>query len=162
TGDPPGVTSLPVGERADRLAESTVAVRVAAVLSFYRYHGEVHGVPVAGRLYRAGRRSSRYLPGLTHLARGAGQARPAVRVPRQDHPAGARVKSGRYRRIYVSDALERLHSEYVWQLCDADAHRALDLENHFVFVNLHRGRWLAPLRPETVYDRVAALKRRLG
>ena len=83
-------------------------------------------------------------------------------VPRQDHPAGVRCKSGRYRRIYISDELERLHSEYVWQLCDADAHRRSDLENHFVFVNLHRGRWLAPLRPETVYDQVAALKRRLG
>jgi hypothetical protein len=32
------------------------------------------------------------------------------------------------------------------------------LQNHFVFVNLHRGRWLAPLRPESVYDQVAALK----
>ena len=29
--------------------------------------------------------------------------------------------------------------------------------DHFVFVNLHRGQWLAPLRPETVYDLVAAL-----
>ncbi len=83
-------------------------------------------------------------------------------VPRQDHPAGVRCKSGRYRRIYISDELERLHSEYVWQLCDADAHRLVDLANHFVFVNLHRGQWLAPLRPESVYDQVAALKRRLG
>ena len=83
-------------------------------------------------------------------------------VPRQDHPAGARVKSGRYRRIFISDDLERLHSEYVWQLCDADAHRVVDLDGHFVFVNLHRGQWLAPMRPETVYDLVASLKRRLG
>ena len=69
-------------------------------------------------------------------------------IPRQDHPAGVRCKSGRYRRIYISDELERLHSEYVWQLCDADAHRLVDLQNHFVFVNLHRGQWLAPLRPQ--------------
>jgi len=73
-----------------------------------------------------------------------------------------RCKSSRYRRIYISDELERLHSEYIWQLCDADAHRVVDLGNHFVFVNLHRGQWLAPLRPESVYDQVAALKRRLG
>jgi integrase len=73
-----------------------------------------------------------------------------------------RCKSGRYRRIYISDELERLHSEYVWQLCDADAHRLVDLPDHFVFVNLRGGRWLAPLRPETVYDQVSALKRRLG
>jgi site-specific recombinase XerD len=240
TGEPPGVTRLPVGDSGPVLAESTVAARVAAVLSFYRYHEQVHQVPVAGRLYRLGRRSARYLPGLTHLARGRGQRRPVVRlrspaagrptpvlqpaqvqaildgcarwddatgewvgsvrdrllfatlaetgmrlgealstrhcdwhvgrgdtpfievVPRQDHPAGARVKSGRYRRIYISDTLERLHSEYVWQLCDADAHRALDLEQHFVFVNLRRGRWLAPMRPESVYDLVGSLKRRLG
>ncbi|MGO9081225.1 MAG: tyrosine-type recombinase/integrase, partial [Streptosporangiaceae bacterium] len=197
-----------------------------------------HAVPVADRLYRAGRRAGRYLPGLVHL-RGGPQAGPAVRlragarrpvpvltpaqieaildecarwdgaagtwaglvrdrlllsalaetgmrlgealsvkhcdwhagrggtpfievVPRQDHPAGARVKNSRYRRIFISDGLERLHSEYVWQLCDAGAHRVLDLENHFVFVNLRRGEWLAPMRPETVYDLVASLKRRLG
>lgn len=64
-------------------------------------------------------------------------------VPRQDYPAGVRCKSSRCRRVYVSDELERLHSEYIWQLCDADAHRAVDLGNHFVFVNLHRGQWLA-------------------
>ena len=76
-------------------------------------------------------------------------------VPRQDHPAGVRCKSSRYRRIYISDELERLHSEYVWQLCDAGAHLEVDLAGHFVFVNLRRGRWLAPMRPETVYDQVA-------
>jgi integrase len=83
-------------------------------------------------------------------------------VPRQDHPAGVRCKSSRYRRIYISDELERLHSGYVWQLCDAGAHQAVDLAGHFVFVNLRRGQWLAPMRPETVYDKVAALKRMLG
>jgi site-specific recombinase XerD len=239
TGDPPGVSRFPVGEGGQTAAESTVAVRVAAVLSFYRYHGEVHQVPVAGRLYRLGTRGGRYMPELAHLQRGRERPRSLVRlrdntsrptplltprqveailngcarwdaasgqwsgsvrnrllfatlaetgvrlgeclstrhcdwhagrggspfievVPRQDHPAGLRVKSGRYRRIYISDELERLHSEYVWQLCDADAHRVLDLENHFVFVNLYRGQWLAPLRPETVYDLVDALKRQLG
>jgi integrase/recombinase XerD len=238
TGRPPGVAVLPGAGPAGGLAEATVAVRVAAVLSFYRYHADVHGVPVAGWLHRAGRRAGRYLPALAHLRQGQ-QPRPAVRirrpdngpmpvlapgqiqaildecarwdaaagswagsvrnrllfaalagtglrlgeclstrhcdwhagrggtpfievVPRQDHPAGARVKNSRGRRIYISDDLERLHSEYLWQLCDAGAHQALDLENHFVFVNLRRGRWLAPLRPETVYDLVAALKRRLG
>jgi integrase/recombinase XerD len=239
TGEPPGVARLPVGERGRVAAESTVSARVTAVLSFYRYHGDVHQVPVAGRLYRVSARGGRYVPGLAHLDRGQERLRPAVRlrgtasrpvplltprqveaildgcarwdagrgewagsvrnrllfaalaetgmrlgeclstrhcdwpagrggtpfidvVPRQDHPAGARVKNSRYRRIYVSDELERLHSEYLWQLCDAGAHQVLDLENHFVFVNLDRGRWLAPLRPETVYDLVAALKRRLG
>ena len=48
------------------------------------------------------------------------------------------------------------------RLCEADAHRALDLDGHFVFVNLDRGQRLAPLRPETVYDLVTTPKRRLG
>lgn len=237
TGDPVGVARLPVGAQPEGPAESTVSARVTAVLSFYRYHGEAHQVPVAGRLYRFGARGGRYLPGLVHLNRE--RARPAVRlrgttprptplltprqveailnccarwdearsqwsgsvrdrllfatlaetgmrlgeclstrhcdwhagrgstpfvevIPRQDHPAGVRSKSGRHRRIYISDDLERLHSEYIWQLCDTDAHRAVDLENHFVFVNLRRGEWLAPLRPETVYDLVTSLKRKLG
>jgi integrase/recombinase XerD len=238
TGHPAGVAALPGTRLAGGLGEQTVAVRVAAVLSFYRYHRDVHAVPVADLLYRAGRHSGRYRPGLVHLRGGPG-AEPAVRlravsrrpvpvlapqqieaildacarwdpaagtwdgsvrnrlllatlaetgmrlgealsarhcdwhagrggtpfvevVPRQDHPAGARVKNSRYRRIYISDELERLHSEYVWQLCDAGAHRVVDLESHFVFVNLRRGRWLAPMRPETVYDLAASLKRQLA
>jgi integrase/recombinase XerD len=239
SGEPAGVTRLPVCELPGGPAESTVAARVTAVLSFYRYHADVRQVPVAGRLYRMSSHDGRYVPGLAHLRRGRERTGPAVRVrrpaarpvplltpgqveaivdgcarwdpasgqwsgsvrdrllfaalaetgmrlgellstrhcdwhagrgetpfievvPRQDHPAGVRCKSSRYRRIYISDELERLHSEYVWQLCDADAHRVVDLGNHFVFVNLHRGQWLAPLRPESVYDQVAALKRRLG
>ena len=239
SGEPAGVTRLPVGDQPEGPAESTVAARVTAVLSFYRYHADVHQVPVAGRLYRMSSHGGRYVPGLVHLQRGRERPGPAVRVrrtasrpvplltpgqveaivdgcarwdpasgqwsgsvrdrllfaalaetgmrlgevlstrhcdwragrgqtpfieviPRQDHPAGVRCKSGRYRRIYISDELERLHSEYVWQLCDADAHRLVDLPDHFVFVNLRGGRWLAPLRPETVYDQVNALKRRLG
>jgi integrase/recombinase XerD len=239
SGEPAGVTRLPVGEQSGGLAESTVAARITAVLSFYRYHADVHQVPVAGRLYRMSGHSGSYVPGLVHLQRGRDRPGPAVRVrrtaarpvplltpgqveaildacarwdpesgqclgsvrdrllfatlaetgmrlgevlstrhcdwhagrggtpfieviPRQDHPAGVRSKSGRYRRIYVSDELERLHSEYLWQLCDADAHRLVDLPGHFAFVNLHRGQWLSPLRPESVYDQVAALKRKLG
>jgi site-specific recombinase XerD len=242
TGDPVGVRRLPGVEGANEAtaADSTVSLRVAAVLSLYRFHADVHDVPVAGRLYRiSGRGRSRYVRGLAHVDRRSSQASPMVRVrgrparptpvlspeqvtaivdgcarfdastgcwqgsvrdrllfatlnetgvrlgeclslrhcdwhvgrggtpfievvPRQDHPAGARVKNSRYRRIYISDELERLHSEYVWQLCDADAHRAVDLENWWVFVNLRRGEWLAAMRPETVYDLVDTLKRRLG
>jgi integrase/recombinase XerD len=239
TGVPAGVTLLRHGGRTEGPAESTVAARVTAVLSFYRYHDDVHQVPVAGRLYRVSGRGGRYVPGLAHLGRGCQRPGSAVRVrraaarpvplltpaqveaivdgcarweagsgqwsgqvrdrllfaalaetgmrlgellstrhcdwhagrggtpfievvARQDHPAGVRCKSSRYRRIYISDELERLHSEYVWQLCDAGAHQAVDLAGHFVFVNLLRGQWLAPMRPETVYDKVAALKRMLG
>jgi integrase/recombinase XerD len=239
TGLPGGVALLPGAAEAACPAESTVAARVTAVLSFYRYHADAHQVPVADRLYRPGGRAGRYVPGLAHLQRGGQRPGAAVRVrraaarpvplltpgqvdaildacarrdassgqwagsvrdrllfaalaetgmrlgellstrhcdwhagrggtpfieviPRQDHPAGVRCKSSRYRRIYISDELERLHSEYVWQLCDAGAHREVDLAAHFVLVNLRRGRWLAPMRPETVYDKVASLKRALG
>jgi len=239
TGLPAGVARLPAAEEDGRLAESTIASRVTAVLSFYRYHADVGQVPVAGRLYRAGALSGQYLPGLVHLRRDVQRPAPAVRVrqpaarpvpvltpaqvkaivdacakwdpasgewtgsvrdrllfaalaetgmrlgellstrhcdwhagrgqtpfvevvPRQDHPAGVRCKSGRYRRIYISDELERLHSEYIWQLCDAGAHDQVDLQGHFVFVNLRGGQRLAPMRPETVYDKVAALKRQLS
>ena len=239
TGLPARVAPLPAAAGAEGPSESTIAARVTAVLSFYRYHADAHQVPVADRLYRAGGRAGRYVPGLAHLQRGRQRPGPAVRVrraaarpvplltpvqvdaildgcarqdpgsgqwsgsvrdrllfaalaetgmrlgellstrhcdwhagrggtpfievvPRQDHPAGVRCKTSRYRRIHISDELERLHSEYVWQLCDAGAHLETDLAGHFVLVNLRRGRWLAPMRPETVYDKVASLKRRLG
>ncbi len=77
TGNPAGVTRLPVGEQAERLAESTVAARVTAVLSFYRYHADVGQVPVAGRLYRMSSHGGRYVRGWCTCS-GAGTA-PAQR-----------------------------------------------------------------------------------
>lgn len=81
-------------------------------------------------------------------------------VPRQDHPHGARVKSGRHRRLYVGDDLEALYAAYVWELVDAgiDLH-VPDLPSHFVFVNTNRAPFFSPLRAETVYDRVKILTR---
>ena len=81
-------------------------------------------------------------------------------IPRQDHPHGARVKSGRARRIYIGDDLEALYSAYVWELVDAGIDLTIaDVASHFVFVNTSREPMWAPLRPETVYDRVRALTR---
>lgn len=74
TGQPAGEPLCPV-RFLRGLAEPTVAVRPTAVLSFCRYHRDVHGAPVADRLYRAGRRSGRYLPGLVHPRSG-----PAVKL----------------------------------------------------------------------------------
>jgi len=241
SGEVPGVTRLPIpGDAGAQRAESTVATRVAAVASFYRYHEDAHGVTVASRLYRAsGRhRRSRYVSALAHTARGEGRefvvrtrrgdGRPvpvfspdqvrailddcarldplsgewegalrdrlvfatlaetgtrlgeclALRhcdwhtgrgatpyleiVPRDDHPHGLRVKYGRHRKVYVSDDLERLYSEYLWQLVDAGAAEKIDLEDHYVFVNLSRGERLAPMRPETVYAKVRTVKAHLG
>ena len=60
-------------------------------------------------------------------------------VPREDHPHGLRVKNGGYRKIFVSDELDRLYGEYLWQLCDAGADVAVgDLDSWWVFVNLAR------------------------
>lgn len=95
-----------------------------------------------------------------HTGRGA---TPYVEVvPRDDHPHGLRVKYGRFRRVYVSDDLERLYSEYTWQLVEAGAADELVLEDHWVFVNLAKGQRFAPLRPETVYAKVRSVKAHLG
>jgi integrase/recombinase XerD len=80
-----------------------------------------------------------------------------------DHPHGMRAKYGRFRRVYVSDDLERLYSEYLWWLIDAGAAEAVvDLEGHWVFVNVSRGERFAALRPESVYAKVRAVKAHLG
>jgi site-specific recombinase XerD len=82
-------------------------------------------------------------------------------VPHEEHPHGQVTKGRRGRRIYIGDDLERLYSEFVWQLVDAGAAEAQDpLDGWWVFVNLDREPWLAPIRPENVYDRVKALRRR--
>ncbi len=45
-GTPPGVVLLdPAAAAPPRLAESTLATRLAAVVSFYRYHHDAHGIP---------------------------------------------------------------------------------------------------------------------
>lgn len=53
--------------------------------------------------------------------------------------------------VYVSDELDRLYGEYVWQLCEAGADLATDdLDATCVFVNLDREPRFAPWRPESV------------
>jgi hypothetical protein len=42
--------------------------------------------------------------------------------------------------VYVSDRLDRLYGEYVWQLCEAGADLAVaDFDATCVFVNLNAG-----------------------
>ncbi|HMH37765.1 MAG TPA: hypothetical protein VK584_12610, partial [Streptosporangiaceae bacterium] len=43
---------------------------------------------------------------------------PFIQVVPRDHPHGARVKGGRGRRIYISDELERLYGDYLWDLAE--------------------------------------------
>ncbi|ETA01198.1 site-specific recombinase XerD [Frankia sp. CcI6] len=237
SGDGPDVVSIE--PRAARVAESTVANRLRAMTSCYRYH-ELNGVPLGGdlvRLVHGGRAA--YRPMLEHVARRRGRERAVVRVrtpsrqappvltPSQielicdtcatfdaatgrwqgqvrdrllwsllaesglrlgealglqhrdwhtgrgdtpflevvprEHPHRVRVKGGRYRRIYVSDVLDRLYGEYLWQLCDAGVDQAVaDLDTAPVFVNVAGGTRFAPWRPETVYDLVRRLRRDLA
>jgi integrase len=82
-------------------------------------------------------------------------------VPREDHPHGLRVKNGGYRKIFVSDELDRLYGEYLWRLCEAGADVAVgDLDSWWVFVNLAREPRFQPLRAETVAWQVRRLRRR--
>jgi site-specific recombinase XerD len=234
----PIVAGVPAGRRVP--AEATVAARLAAVVSFYRFQHDVHGR--GATLARASARSvrpGRYRPMLAHLdgrrdrrasplrLRSSAPAPPPVLTPVQvaailedcacferergewrgslrdrllfatlaetgvrvgealclthadwhagrgetpfievvprEHPHGQRTKGGRRRRIYVSDTLERLYSDYLWLLADvADrAGRVLE-DDWFVFVNLAREPLFRALRPESVYALVGRLRRRLG
>jgi integrase len=88
---------------------------------------------------------------------------PSIEVVPRDHPHGVRVKGGRYRRVFISDALDRLHGEYLWQVCDAGADLAVpDMDAAPVFVNLAGGTRFAPWRPESVYDLVGRLPQDLA
>jgi site-specific recombinase XerD len=237
SGDGPQVTSIVA--RSARFAESTIATRLRAVTSCYRFH-EFNGVELGGDLVRlvAGARAA-YRPMLEHVARQRGRDRAVVRVrlPRRaappvltpgqitaicdacacvdtatgewsgrvrdrllwallaetglrlgealslqhrdwhtgrgdtpfievvprDLPHGVRVKGGRYRRLFISDELDRLYGEYLWQLCDAGADTAVDdLDAAQLFVNLAGGTRFAPWRPESVYDLVGRLHRDLA
>ncbi len=87
---------------------------------------------------------------------------PFIEVVDREHPHGVRAKSG-YRRLYVSDDLDRLYGEHVWRLCEAGADlAAADFDASYVFVNLDREPRFAPWRPESVYDVVERLRRRLA
>lgn len=95
-----------------------------------------------------------------HVGRGG---TPYVEVVPKEHPHGQRAKGGRHRRVYVSDSLERLYSDYLWLLAEAaeEAGRVVE-DGWFVFVNLAREPRFAPIRPENVYATVRRLRRALG
>ena len=238
TGEGPRVTSIV--PCASRFSESTIATRLRAVTSFYRFH-EGSGVPLGAdlvRLVHGGR--AVYRPMLEHVARRHGRERAVVRVrapwrvpppvltpaqidavcdacawrdeasgqysgrvrdrllwellaetglrlgealglqhrdwhtgrgdtpfievvPREGLPHGVRVKGQRYRRVFISDELDRLYGEYLWQLCDAGADLAVpDLDAAQVLVNLAGGARFGPWRPDSVYALVRRLRRDLA
>jgi site-specific recombinase XerD len=80
SGDEPRLASIE--RRPARFSEGTVALRLQAVCSLYRYH-HFNGVEAASRLYErvfSGRHT--YKPMLEHLARRRGHERRVVRVAR--------------------------------------------------------------------------------
>ena len=220
----------PAAVAGSRPAEATLATRLAAVVSFYRYHHDMHGVaPALARAWSGPPRRSRYRAFLAHLdgrsraswrspmpvrprrrevcplltpaqvgallsacatrdkVTGAwsGSLRnrllfatlaetgmrlgevlcltnadwhpgsggtPFIEVVPRDHPHGCRVKGGRGRRIYVSDELERLYGDYLWDLADRAGQAGREVSDEwFCFVNLDGEPRFAPLRPERVY-----------
>jgi len=77
---------------------------------------------------------------------------PFIEVVPRSHPHGARVKGGRGRRIYVSDELERLYGDYLWELAERAGRAGLEVSDEwFCFVNLDGEPRFAPMRPERVY-----------
>ena len=93
---------------------------------------------------------------------GRGQT-PFIEVVPREHPHGQRTKGGRPRRVYVSDSLERVYSDYLWFLADlADASGRVLEDGWFVFVNLACEPRFSAMRPESVYALVRRLRRRLG
>lgn len=77
--------------------------------------------------------------------------------PREDAGRRLRIKNQQYRRVYVSDELDDLYGEYLFLLFDMGV---IVADDGPVFVNLFRGQFGRPLRPETVYDWIEGFKRR--
>ncbi|MFB9624853.1 tyrosine-type recombinase/integrase [Nonomuraea helvata] len=223
--------------RPSRFAESTIEVRLRAVVSFYGYH-LLNGVSVGADLHRVVHGGgTAYKPLLEHIARRSGRRRTVIRVRRRrsvpptltpgqiericevsaswdddvrewrgsvrnrllwcllaetglrlgealglqhrdwhtgcgdtpflevvprEHAHQVRAKSG-YRRLFISDDLDRLYGEYVWQLCEAGADLVTDdFDSTCVFVNLEREPRFAPWKPDSVYDLVDRLRRELA
>ena len=84
-GTPPGVVLLdPAAAAGPGLAESTLATRLAAVVGFYRYHHDAHGVaPALARAWSGPPRRRRYRAFLAHLD---GRSRTSRRSPMPVRP----------------------------------------------------------------------------
>jgi site-specific recombinase XerD len=236
SGDVPSRQPGRARRTADRLADATIEVRLAALSSFYEFHE--HSGVIAPRL-RGDRRPSPFRPFLAHLqdrrtrepaallprrrihtgptpvllpdqvrlildaaatrsdGRWMGNLRnrfllevlaetglrlgeamglrhsdfvvgrggtPYIEViPREDNPNAARVKGMRWRRVFVSDRLERLYGEYLWLLADlADTHGLPLEDDQPVFVNTAGAPLLAMMGVNSVYRFTNRLHARLG
>lgn len=84
----------------------------------------------------------------------------AVQIVPRPHPYGLVPKSGG-RRVFIGSKLDQLYSDYVWWLCELGADVAVeDWDGAYVFCNVRRPPLFKPLRPESVYAHLAAVKRR--
>ena len=84
------------------------------------------------------------------------------RSSRARHPHGLRVKGGAYRRIYISDELDRLYGEYLVELCERGADVAVeDLDAGTCSSTSQREPRFSPMRVESVYALVRRLRREL-
>lgn len=89
-----------------------------------------------------------------------GGENPYLEVVPRPHPHGARVKGGNYRKIYISDDLDQLYAEHLWQLCDLGMDLVTPrMDEAYVFVNLLGSHRFGPIRPETIYKLVARISR---
>ena len=96
TGDGPQVVSIE--RRPARFAESTIAARLQAVLSCYRYH-YFNGVAFGGDLGRLVNGRGGYKPVLEHVARRAGRRQAVIRVRRPGKQPPPLLTPGQIERI---------------------------------------------------------------
>lgn len=84
-----------------------------------------------------------------------------VSIVQRPHPYGLATKSGA-RRVHIGSRLDRLYADYVWWLCDQGADALVDdWDSAYIFCNTQRQPLFGPLRPESVYAHLRAVKRRL-
>lgn len=83
----------------------------------------------------------------------------SVQITPRDHPHGLLPKSGA-RSVFVSSRLDRLYGDYVWWLCDRGADVVIeDWDAAYIFCNVFRKPFFAPLRTESVYAHLNRMKR---
>lgn len=92
---------------------------------------------------------------------GLGGKSPRVAIVSRPHPHGLSIKTGE-REVHVGARLDQLYADYVWWLCDRGADAALDdWDRSYIFCNTMRAPLFAPLRVESVYSHLRAMKKRL-
>jgi hypothetical protein len=97
TGDGPDLVSIE--PRPARFAESTISVRLRAVMSCYDFH-QLNGVALGQDMVRLVRgRGSNYKPLLEHVARRKGRRQATVRVHRPRAAAAPTLTPGQVERI---------------------------------------------------------------